>query len=192
MATDFFERQATARRSTGWLLVMFSLATIAVVISIMAVAAIGMGAVSANSNSPSGSNTNPLQIALLARGATLLLILGGSLFKVMELRAGGGALAAERMGGVRIFPNTTNLVERRLLNVVEEMAIASGVIVPPVFLLPHEQGINAFAAGYSANDAVLGVTRGCESSSPESHAYSGGSKTRPRPHIPKTESAAKR
>ncbi len=65
------------------------------------------------------------------------------------------------MGGVQIFPNTTDPVERRLLNVVEEMAIASGVPVPPVYLLGQEQGINAFAAGYSPSDAVMGVTRGC-------------------------------
>ena len=67
---------------------------------------------------------------------------------------------AESMGGVRIYPNTHNPVERRLLNVVEEMSIASGVPVPPVYFLANEAGINAFAAGYSPSDAVLGVTRG--------------------------------
>ncbi len=67
---------------------------------------------------------------------------------------------AERLNGRRIFPNTTDLVERRILNVVEEMALASGVPTPPVFLLGEEAGINAFAAGYSPSDAVVAVTRG--------------------------------
>ena len=73
----------------------------------------------------------------------------------------GGTVVAERLGGRRVFPNTIDPAERRLLNVVEEMALASGVPVPPVFLLSEEQGINAFAAGYSPSDAVVGVTRGC-------------------------------
>ena len=74
---------------------------------------------------------------------------------------GGGTVVAERLGGRRVYPNTTDPVERRLLNVVEEMALASGVPVPPVFLLTEEKGINAFAAGFSPSDAVIGVTRGC-------------------------------
>ena len=74
---------------------------------------------------------------------------------------GGGTVVAERLGGRRVYPNTIDPVERRLLNVVEEMALASGVPVPPVFMLNEEQGINAFAAGYSPSDAVVGVTRGC-------------------------------
>ena len=88
------------------------------------------------------------------------LITVGSLYKMAQL-AGGGTVVAERLGGRRVYPNTTDPVERRLLNVVEEMALASGVPVPPVFLLSEEQGINAFAAGYSPSDAVVGVTRGC-------------------------------
>lgn len=101
-----------------------------------------------------------LTLPLIASGLALLLIFGGTLYKVLELRAGGGTLVAERLGGSRIFPNSQDPVERRLLNVVEEMALASGTPVPPVFLL-EEEGINAFAAGYSPSDAVLGVTRGC-------------------------------
>jgi Zn-dependent protease with chaperone function len=87
------------------------------------------------------------------------LILGGTLYKVAQL-AGGGTVIAEQLGGRRVYPNVTDQVEKRLLNVVEEMAIASGVPVPPVFLLNEERGINAFAAGYSPSDAVIGVTRG--------------------------------
>ena len=89
-----------------------------------------------------------------------MLIACGTLFKIAQL-AGGGSVVAERLGGKRVFPNTTDPVERRLLNVVEEMALASGVPVPAVFFLAEEQGLNAFAAGYSPSDAVIGVTRGC-------------------------------
>jgi Zn-dependent protease with chaperone function len=161
MATQFFERQTAARRSTGWLLGMFCLATVAVVVSVMLVVAIALGLQTGSAGAGLVANPDAWQLPLVAGSATLFLILAGSLFKVLELRAGGGALVAERLGGVRVYPNTTDRVDRRLLNVVEEMAIASGVAVPPVFLLAHEPGINAFAAGYAADDAVIAVTRGC-------------------------------
>ena len=91
---------------------------------------------------------------------TLALIGGGSLYRIASL-AGGGHTVAELMGGRLLHPQTTDPDERKILNVVEEMAIASGTPVPPVYLLEHEDGINAFAAGHSPNDAVIGVTRGC-------------------------------
>ena len=65
------------------------------------------------------------------------------------------------MGGRPVNPNTNDPDERKLLNVVEEMAIASGVPVPRVYVLDREQGINAFAAGHTTGDAAIGVTRGC-------------------------------
>ena len=68
---------------------------------------------------------------------------------------------AELDGRPAVAPSTTDLDERKILNVVEEMAIAAGTPVPPVYLLENEEGINAFAAGHSPNDAVIGVTRGC-------------------------------
>ena len=157
-ATSFFARQDKARRSTLYLLVMFCLATIVIVVAVAAVVAMATSAAA----DPSGEHdVNRTALPILAGVATLMLILGGSFFKVISLRAGGGAAVAESLGGVRLFPNSTDPVERRLLNVVEEMAIASGVPVPPVYFLGQEQGINAFAAGYSTSDAVLGVTRGC-------------------------------
>jgi len=137
---------------------MFCLATIVIVVAVAAVVAMATSAAA----DPSGEHdVNRTALPILAGVATLMLILGGSFFKVISLRAGGGAAVAESLGGVRLFPNSTDPVERRLLNVVEEMAIASGVPVPPVYFLGQEQGINAFAAGYSTSDAVLGVTRGC-------------------------------
>jgi Zn-dependent protease with chaperone function len=160
MATDFFDRQSAARRNTIWLVAMFLLATAGIVAGTFALAFFATNHLQAPSRAL-GGETQALQyeIPLLAAGGALAMVAGGTLFKIVELRSGGGTGVATRLGGNRLYPNDTKLTERRLLNVVEEMAIASGVPVPPVFLL-EEPGINAFAAGYSPSDAVLGVTRG--------------------------------
>jgi Zn-dependent protease with chaperone function len=91
--------------------------------------------------------------------AVLATVLGGSLFKFFQL-GGNGRRVAEALGGRMILPNTNDAMERKILNIVEEMAIASGNPVPPVYLL-DEPGINAFAAGTDRRNAVIGVTRGC-------------------------------
>lgn len=91
---------------------------------------------------------------------TLLLVAVGSLYKMAQLRQGGVAVAT-LLGGRPVIRNTRDLAERKLLNVVEEIAIASGTPVPPVYVLDGEGGINAFAAGFTVSDAVIGVTRGC-------------------------------
>jgi Zn-dependent protease with chaperone function len=91
--------------------------------------------------------------------ATLLILLGGTLYKVLALR-GGGAAVARLLGGVPLDLRTTDAGGQRLRNVVEEMAIASGTPVPEIFVLEDEEGINAFAAGLSVQDAAVAVTRG--------------------------------
>lgn len=165
MATDFFQRQSNARRSTKWLVTMFVLSVVAIVGAIVAVTAVGIGVWNEQSELrqaagiTGASHLDIWQVPILAGLGSLALILLGSGYKVTQLR-GGGTTVAENVGGKRIAPNTTDPVERRLINVVEEMALASGVPVPPVYLLPEEQGINAFAAGYSPSDAVVAVTRG--------------------------------
>ena len=85
------------------------------------------------------------------------------------------------MGGRPLSPQTTDPDERKILNVVEEMAIASGTPVPPVYLLEQEDGINAFAAGYTPGDAVIGVTRGCIRQ-PDPRRAPGGHRPRVQPH----------
>ena len=156
MATNFFQRQSDARRSTKWLVGMFVLAVVGIVGTVMALTAFALA--EAVADSPD-LESNQIAVTLSVGAATLVLILGGSLFKISAL-SGGGTTVAESVGGKRIHPNTTDLIERRVLNVVEEMAIASGVPVPPVYMLNEEKGINAFAAGYSPSDAVVAVTRG--------------------------------
>ncbi|MCA9126068.1 MAG: M48 family metallopeptidase [Planctomycetales bacterium] len=160
MATDFFQRQSDARRSTVWLIAMFVISVIAIVASVTIIAAIVVQSQLREPGLSIASHPEQIVVPAIAGGITLLIIVGGSLFKVFELQRGGGAYVAESLGGKRIPTNTRDSVQRRVLNVVEEMAIASGTPVPPVYLL-DESGINAFAAGYSPSDAVLGITRGC-------------------------------
>ena len=98
------------------------------------------------------------RFAFALLGLSVFLAITG-IYKYSALRSGGKNVA-ESIGARLITPQTTDFHERRVLNVVEEMSIASGVPVPPVYLLENELGINAFAAGYTLQDAVIGVTRG--------------------------------
>lgn len=165
MATDFFDRQTIARRNTGRLVALFLLAVVGIVGTTFIVAAVAVVAAEGkfNERSVEAAAHEPLmwQVSSGAAAGAAVLILLGSLVKIAQLRAGGGTSVAERLGGRRVYPNTNDPVERRLLNIVEEMALASGVPVPPVFMLSEEQGINAFAAGFSPSDAVVSCTRGC-------------------------------
>jgi len=161
MATDFFERQDIARRNTTRLVILFVLAVLAIMASIDLLLAATMGYLTRDPGTGTMDWTlaaDP-QILAFAVAGTLLVVGGGSLFKVAQLR-GGGRVVAEELGGRRLNPDTAVPSEQQLLNVVEEMAIASGTPVPPVYLLDQEAGINAFAAGFTPGDAVIGVTRG--------------------------------
>jgi len=169
---DFFERQDRARKQTRRLIALFVLGVVAVV-SLTTLAVWGAlllanpaadAALEASDSritrpfDASRAANNPLVLGSVA-GGTLLLILGGSAFRLMQL-GGGGSGVAERLGGKLIDYDTADADERRLLNVVEEMAIASGTPVPPVYIMERERGINAFAAGTSPDNAVIGATRG--------------------------------
>lgn len=155
---DFFERQDRARRNTKWLVLYFVAAVACIVVGLYLVFA----GIFLRDRLGEDLNLAGLwhpQLFLGVTAGTCLVVLFGSFYKMAELRRGGSAVA-EMLGGQRIASNTNDLDERKVLNVVEEMALASGMAVPPVYLLP-EESINAFAAGHSANDAVIGVTRGC-------------------------------
>lgn len=156
---DFFARQDRARRRTSQLLVWFVLGVAAVVGSVYQ-AVLLLLSVSRSEDAPSplhGLWQPDLFVAVA--GVTLAVIAFASLYKVLMLREGGEAVA-RLLGGRIVDPNTDRPLERRLLNIVEEMALASGVPVPGVYVLDSEAGINAFAAGFSPSDAVIGVTRG--------------------------------
>ena len=159
---DFFERQDKARKNTKLLVFYFIIAVVLIVASIY-FASLFMFHGAANYKhrgpAPAFSLWNAT-IFLYAAGGTLAVIIGGSLFKTAQLSSGGSAVA-ESLGGRLLDSNASDPHERKLLNVVEEMAIASGVPVPKVYVMDGEEGINAFAAGHNINDAAIGVTRGC-------------------------------
>ena len=159
---DFFQHQESARRRTGLLIFYFIAAVVLIVLLTYSIVA-GVLLLSGSGRGPGAHPLvalwDPALFAVVGMG-TLTLIGGGSLYRIASL-AGGGPSVAEMMGGRPLRPQTTDPDERKILNVVEEMAIASGMPVPPVYLLEREDGINAFAAGFTPGDAVIGVTRGC-------------------------------
>ena len=153
---DFFAQQARVRGSSRRLVVLFVLAVVAIVAAIDAVVWLTMGHHAADGE-PVASNL-PL---LFASSAAVIAGIGlSSLFRIMSL-SGGGKAVAESVGAVPVPPDTRDPQLRRLRNVIEEVAIAAGVPVPDIYLMADEAGINAFAAGYSASDAAVCVTRGC-------------------------------
>lgn len=158
---NFFEAQERARRRTGWLVILFALATASLIV-ITNLLLLGVFAYSQTGEfvfSPMVlSQQFDWDIFVGVAVVVSILIFLGSLYKTMSLSEGGRSVA-EMLGGRLITRNTTDPDERRLLNVVEEMAIASGISVPNVYVL-DETGINAFAAGLTPNDAVIGVTQG--------------------------------
>src|SRR5262245_24547779 len=122
---DFFDRQDAARRKTTLLVVYFVLAVVLMILALYAVIVFGLGFATPQAEAdPAVPATGWWQPEVLAgvAGVMLLIIAAGSLYKVTQLRRGGKAVA-EMLGGRRIHPNTTDINERRLLNVVEEMAL---------------------------------------------------------------------
>ena len=157
---NFFEQQDKARRQTRMLVVLFSLAVISIVlaINVLVLGAFGLSN-GVHATSPEQflrANAGLIALTTLITGAIIGL---SSAFRTLQLRGGGGEVARE-LGGTLVESDTRDPLRRRLRNVVEEMAIASGIPVPEIYVLEHEQGINAFAAGYSTSDAAVAVTRG--------------------------------
>jgi Zn-dependent protease with chaperone function len=161
---DFFAQQDRARKKTKWLVIYFILAVAAMIAAIYVVSLLIFSGVQAhqhrfNEEQPQLELWNPQIFFAVALG-TIAVILIGSSYKTMALSAGGSAVS-EMMGARLVSSNSTDPDERKLLNVVEEMAIASGVPVPRVYVMDEEDGINAFAAGHKPGDATITVTHGC-------------------------------
>ena len=167
---DFFEAQARAKKRTTRLVALFVLAVLGIITAgyfafIFLTAAFGLRA-NAHGGGLERETRSLDQIELWQPGAliafsliTFTVVGLAALGKWLQLRAGGRAVA--RMVGAReVAPDTTDLRQRQLLNIVEEMSIASGLPMPTVFVLDDEKGINAFAAGLTTSDAVVAVTRG--------------------------------
>lgn len=158
---NFFESQDHARKSTTRLVFFFALAVITLIIMTNLLVMMTFGYLNAEEaiTWEAFIQTFDWQTFIAVGIGVSTVVLVGSLYKMMAL-SGGGKVVAESLGGQLIPQNTQDLSQRKLLNVVEEMAIASGIPVPPVYLLTHEPGINAFAAGFSPKDAVIGITQG--------------------------------
>lgn len=156
---NFFEHQDEARRQTGRLVILFALAVVAIMATIyLIVIGLLIGGASEHVQFQIGMLWNPRLLAAVAVGVGTV-ILAGSLYQVSVLSSGGKVIA-ESLGGRLLTTATRDWRERRLLNVVEEMALASGTPVPAVYVMDNEEVINAFAAGFNPTDAVIGVTRG--------------------------------
>jgi Zn-dependent protease with chaperone function len=172
---DFFEAEGRAKKRTTRLLFLFGFAVagtvvagyLATVFVLQFARASGHGRAHYGQYGGSGyeggdAGSVPLwqpQVFAVVTVGTLAVIGLASLYKWTEFR-GGGSAVAESVGGRRVDPHTTDPHEHQLLNVVEEMAIASGLPVPTVYVLDDEPCINSFAAGLTTSDAVVTVTRG--------------------------------
>ena len=159
---NFFEAQQQARQQSKRLVLLFVLAVIAIIgaIDLVVVAAMLANADDAAAGLTAGETLAQHASTLLAVSLIVAAVIAlASLFKIGALRSGGAAVA-QSLGGTLISAETTNPHHRRLRNVVEEIAIASGVPVPEIYVLEQESGINAFAAGYTPADAAIAVTRG--------------------------------
>jgi len=152
---NFFDAQDQARRATKWLVVVYVVATLLIVAGVTVIVGFALGAFSNNAFGGDGPGKVLITVAI----ATTLFILGASLYKTSVLSSGGGRVATE-LGGTLIPADVNDPLRRRLRNIVEEMAIASGVPVPEIYVLEEENGINAFAAGFAPGDAAIAVTRG--------------------------------
>jgi Zn-dependent protease with chaperone function len=169
---DFFAAEGRAKKRSSRLMALFALAVAGTVVAGYFATVFGLRAAGAyqyarhahyglytqEDRQVDFSLWQP-KVFVVVTFATLAVIGIASLYKWTEFRSGGSAVA-ESVGGRRVDPHTTDLREHQLLNVVEEMAIASGLPVPAVYILDDEPGINAFAAGLTPSDAVVTVTRG--------------------------------
>ncbi len=175
---NFFEHQQDARRKSRYLVLLFCMAVVAILIAIN-VAALSVYRMSATFQASSDRDPyarhsrysqpvseeayftdEELLLLSLTTVLTLLVIGGGSLFRIAALRSGGGTAVATMAGARPIKPESDDPNERRLMNVVEEMAIAAGCNVPSVWIMDQELSINAFAAGYTPSEATIVVSRG--------------------------------
>ena len=157
---DFFERQRQAKKKTGVLVFLFCVAVLLISLLNFLIIAAVIPLAGRNKGELDFSTLQDPMLALWVVLGTFVIICLASLFRKSQL-SGGGSSIASMMGGRLVNMATTDPDEQKLMNVVEEMAIASSVPMPEVYVMDGEKGINAFAAGFTFDDAVIGVTDGC-------------------------------
>ena len=159
---DFFGQQEQARKNTTWLVILFAAAVVMIIAAVYFAVVTGLYFGQFFQGQQPFFSVDTLWSPVLFVWVvciSMTLVAAGSMYRTIQLRKGGGAAVAEMLGGERVPSAVDDPLLRRLLNVTEEMAIASGMPVPPVYLL-QQSGINAFAAGFSHKDAIIAVTRG--------------------------------
>ena len=170
--TNFFYRQEQARKNTRKLVALFIMAVMLIIAAIyfsfrliyyiyLSTSVYHTNLATSNYYSQKINNFpfwDP-SLFLLIAGIVTLFISIASLLKMNQLQKGGGVIA-EMLGGRLIVKGSSDPLERRFLNVVEEMSISSGTPVPLAYILEKEKGINAFAAGLTLHDSAIAVTRG--------------------------------
>ena len=154
---DFFERQHQAKKKTGYLVFLFGVAVLLISLLNFLIIAAVIPFVDEERNF---STLQDPMLAMSVMLGTFVVISLAGLYRKSQLSDGGSSIAS-MMGGRLVNMASTDPDEQKLMNVVEEMAIASSVPMPEVFVMSEEKAINAFAAGYTVDDAVIGVTDGC-------------------------------
>lgn len=163
---NFFEHQDRARAVSRRLFALYAITLVAVLIALNAVTiAIVIAANDGRLDEGGRAQAATQDVGLIASTALITTLAAGAIIGIataikLSQLGGDGAKVAELLGGRPIVGQPTDLSERKLVNVVEEMSIASGVPMPRLYLLDDEAGINAFAAGTRAETATIGVTRG--------------------------------
>ncbi len=159
---DFFEHQEAARKKTKLLIFYFVLAVVLIVVALNLIAYFVMFGLNSSQGQPEVISLAqwPEQAGFYYTSAASLGLIGlGSLFRWFQLRGGGKSIAS-MVGAREILPDTNDRLERRFINVVEEMSIASGMPVPTLYIMDEEEAINAFVAGQESSDTIMVVTRG--------------------------------
>ncbi|MDR2678498.1 MAG: M48 family metalloprotease, partial [Zoogloeaceae bacterium] len=167
---DFFGEQTRARKKTRWLVFGFVLAIVLITVAIHIAATLVFGMTGSEVQTtilPGNRQPGIFHGALwdASRFCKTLLVVGGviglaSLYKIWKISRMGGALIALELGGRPVLRDTRDALERRFLNVLDEMSIAAGIRAPRAFILDEEASLNAFAAGLTTNNSVVAVTRG--------------------------------
>ena len=164
MTVTFFENQKSARKKTLLLLFLYGLAVVCIIFGIyfgiLFLLSLSTSQITSADLVQGGNHYSyHAGLFLTVSGFVIIFIFFGSMYKIWQLSK-GGAIVAQMLGGRLITHDTQNPTERKVLNIVDEMAIATGIAVPPVYLMDHEDAINAFAAGFKPSSAVIGVSRG--------------------------------
>jgi len=161
---NFYKSQDDALKKTKILVLYFGIAIFGTIVMIFSLISLGRMFIANNSKTAEAGQSAlstffDLKLFAIVGVLTSLTILAGWFYKRLQIGSGGSAVA-QAMGARPVFTDTQDPDEKQLINVVEEMAIASGMPVPEVWLLEKDSGINAFAAGTEPGNAVIGVTRG--------------------------------